>query len=223
MFSVERKRQSVEDFSKSRKFIAPRGSLRFLGIILAGVLLTAGCGYSGQQPPLSSSLLEVVSMPQIQKAESSWQKVYQVEGDSSMSSIAAKFYPDFIKNPEFYTKKIRVANRQNGQLNAVIHSGMELYIPDPRFPAIGFAAGEEAVLMGQKIKGKYWPTKVEAIDIKRQIIKVSYYDGAWEADLTKEVEKDFFTSRHIKVEALLNGIPGLVPDRVVFRLIDDIN
>lgn len=101
--------------------------------------------------------------------------------------------------------------------NTLLYAGQTIYIPDPRVPILGFAAGEEAVLKGFMIDGKYMPTKIEQIDIEKRVMTVHYYGNSWDIHLTKGTE--FMTSRRLQIVEVLEGFSGLVPPRVVFELI----
>ncbi len=57
----------------------------------------------------------------------------------------------------------------------------------------------------------------EEIDIKKKEMRVHYDNASWLVDLIEGTE--FVTSRKLQIAEVLEGLPGLVPPRVVFELI----
>lgn len=183
----------------------------------AGVSAIEALGEAAErQNQLPDHLLKPTTDTNLKELDHAWRTLYQVRGGDTIDGIAARFYPDFYQNLPVYRDKLRFANGQDKAKNTLIYPGQALFVPDPRIPTLGFAAGEQAVLRGNKIEGKYWPTKINKINIKNKKIEISYYDGTWEEPLT--VGHEFATDRGFRIAAVLEGISGLVPPRVVLEL-----
>lgn len=168
---------------------------------------------------LPDNILNPVTVPSSKEAEADWRKVYRVGPGDTISSIAKRFYPDFDNNQPFYIAKIRFANEQAPEKNALIYAGQVIYIPDPRIPALGFAAGESVVLRGKEIDGKYLPTTVGTIDLKAKTMEVYFHDNTVFKGALKVGEK-LSTDRPLGIAAVLEGGPtASVPPRVVLEII----
>lgn len=187
--------------------IPRRTFLKKLGVAAAGAAAVAVA---------AGKRLNPVDVPSSEEAEANWRKLYKVQPGDTISKIAAGVYPDYDNNQPFYDGALRLANRQDRQQNALLYPEEIIYIPDPRIPTLGFAAGEEAVLRGQD--GKDWSTVVR-IDTKASRVEVIYqgtvFDGALKAG--EKITAD--TERPLIIAAILPGGPDpRVPPRVVFEM-----
>lgn len=185
----------------------PRRTFLKLGVAAASAAAATAAGILDSTP---------VVVPSSEKAEANWRKLYTVRSGDTISKIAAEVYPDYDNNQPFYNDALRLANRQDRQQNALLYPEEIIYIPDPRIPTLGFAAGEKAVLRGQD--GKDWSTVVR-IDTKASRVEVIYhgvvFDGALKAG--EKITAD--TDRPLIIASVLPGGPDpRVPPRIVFEM-----
>lgn len=216
----------MSEFTERRRFLGDM--VKFIGavgvatlahkpVIQFGTLIIENL-VDGQNDLPDYLLSQNVVSVDSEAARSYWGEIYTVRYGDTISKIAATVYPDFDSNQPFYTNKLRFANRQDKRQNLLIYPGQDLYIPNPGVPILGFAEGEEAVLKGQMIEGVYLPTKITEVNPKNNRLGVSYCNGFIETSL--KIGGQFATGRSLRIVTVLKELPGLVPSRVVFELVN---
>lgn len=161
-----------------------------------------------------TDLLAFKNSPKWESQDSRWQQVRVVRLNDSLSKIASEVYPDFNNNQSYYTDRLRTANQQDKNQGTFLIEGQTLYVPHPGTPTFGFAPGEAAILEGEKVDGKYLPTKIEQVNPDKNTFIYSY-NG--KSSIPFKVGTEISTSRGLKAVAILKGY-GSVPPRVVFEL-----
>lgn len=168
--------------------------------------LTPSTDKSYDSTPISNIVLK----------EQNWGRYWRVRKGDTISGIAQQIYPDFNDNQPYYTDLLRFANQQDKKRNALIFPGQVLFVPNPNTPALGFIAGENALLPGRKIDGKDWPIEIRKIDLTNGILEVFFYNGTSKIKL--EVGHMFGAGDRIfSIAAIIND--GIAPVRVVLQIL----